>query len=77
MPDTHEETDTVSIGKSGKTWRRSSRSMTNGNCVEVTGLAPGVVGVRDSKKEQGNFLRFPSAPWIAFLRGVRSGEFGD
>jgi hypothetical protein len=56
-------------------WRKSSRSMTNGNCVEVTGLVGQFVGVRDSMNPKGAVLGFTQAEWDAFVGGVRDGEF--
>jgi hypothetical protein len=56
-------------------WRKSSRSMTNGNCVEVAGLVGEFVGVRDSMNPRGTVLRFTLGEWGAFMEGVRSGEF--
>ena len=56
-------------------WRKSSRSMTNGNCVEVAGLAGDVVGVRDSVNPKGTVLGFTQGEWDVFVEGVRSGEF--
>lgn len=53
-------------------WRTSSRSSGNGGtweCVEVA-VAPGVVGVRDSKDRTGPVLVFTAHSWVAFL-----GEF--
>ena len=35
------------------TWRTSTRSSAQGNCVEVADNLPGVVAVRDSKDQQG------------------------
>jgi len=56
-------------------WIKSSLSFSNGNCVEVTGLAGGDIGVRDSKNSEGPVLRFTTDEWRAFLGGVRNGEF--
>ena len=55
-------------------WVKSSLSFSNGNCVEVAHL-PGQVLVRDSKDTQGPVLRFTPGEWLAFLAGVRNGEF--
>jgi uncharacterized protein DUF397 len=54
-------------------WHKSARSST-GACVEVATLERGV-GVRDSKDRQGPILVFRFDEWIAFLGGVRDGEF--
>lgn len=53
-------------------WRKSTRSSpAGGNCVEVAvDLAPGVIGVRDSKDVDGPILRFTPAAWRSFLAGV-------
>lgn len=56
-------------------WVKSSLSYSNGNCVEVTDLAEGGIGVRDSKNVRGPVLRFTPDEWHAFLGGVRNGEF--
>jgi Domain of unknown function (DUF397) len=58
-----------------ETWRKSSASLANGNCVEVARLSGELIGVRDSKRPPGHVLRFTRAAWDAFLRGVREGEF--
>jgi hypothetical protein len=59
----------------GAYWIKSSLSFSNGDCVEVTGLPDGSIGVRDSKDIRGPVLRFTPAEWDAFLGGVRNGEF--
>ncbi|MGW0518558.1 DUF397 domain-containing protein [Crossiella sp. NPDC003009] len=47
-------------------WRRSSRSGTGADCVEVA-WADGLTGVRDSKQPDGPVLEFAPAAWLAFL----------
>ena len=55
-------------------WFKSSFSGVSGNCVEIAVLADGVA-VRDSKDPAGPALRFTPMEWLAFLAGVRAGEF--
>ena len=55
-------------------WRKASRSQDAGNCVEVASLV-GVIAVRDSKNPAGAILVISPAAWLAFLHGVRDGEF--
>jgi hypothetical protein len=59
------------------TWVKSSLSFANGNCVEVSDLPGGGIGIRNSRDRQGPVLRFTSDEWQAFLGGVRKGEFDD
>jgi len=56
-------------------WVKSSLSFSNGNCVEVAGLADGGIGVRNSRDPEGGVLRFTPDEWSAFLGGARNGEF--
>lgn len=56
---------------SGRHWRKSSFSMSNGDCVEVATLAKGQVGVRDSKAIAGPHLRFSPNTWTAFVGDIR------
>jgi hypothetical protein len=58
------------------TWRKSSWSLANGNCVEVGRLAGELIGVRNSRDPHGDVLRFSRAGWRNFLAGVRESEFG-
>ncbi|GGM45591.1 DUF397 domain-containing protein [Micromonospora sonchi] len=47
-------------------WRTSTRSVGNGNCVEVA-TVDGGVAVRDSKDRHGPVLAFPPSAWCAFV----------
>ncbi|MGW4466501.1 DUF397 domain-containing protein [Micromonospora sp. NPDC004704] len=74
---------------SGAVWRRSSRSGSNANCVEVadlgavdgatTGLGGAgttVIGVRDSKDLDGPVLAFPATAWTSFVGAARHNRLG-
>ncbi len=56
-------------------WLKSTRSGSQGNCVEVARNLPGIVAVRDSKDPHGHALVFTPDEWRAFLGGVHDGEF--
>jgi hypothetical protein len=59
-------------------WRKSSFSgSATQNCVEVATIAAVAVAVRNSRDPGGPALRFTTAEWVAFLHGVRAGEFGS
>lgn len=51
-------------------WRRSSRTQGQGQCVEV-GFAENAIGVRDSKNRPAGYLIVEPAQWRAFLRRVK------
>jgi hypothetical protein len=55
-------------------WRKSSRSNSEGNCVEFRHLSE-TVQIRDSKDPCGPALAFTPAEWSAFVGGVKDGEF--
>lgn len=60
----------------GAIWRKSSRSTGGGgNCVEVAGNLPNIVGVRDSKDPDGGALIVSSAAWSMFAAAVRVGQY--
>lgn len=57
------------------TWRKSTRSLSADNCVEVADLPGGGRAVRDSKNPTGGHLEFTASEWAAFAAGVKAGEF--
>ena len=56
-------------------WRKSTRSSGGDNCVEVSFSPDGVVGVRDSKDQEGAILTFSHQAWRAFIDAVHDEEF--
>lgn len=63
------------MSKNRLVWKKSSRSGSNGQCVEVAASPGGDRLVRDSKNPQGPMLHFSSGEWVAFVEGVKDGEF--
>lgn len=57
---------------SGASWRKSSRSDGERECVEVADLDSGHRAVRDSKHPTGPALLVPPAEWAAFTTGIRN-----
>lgn len=56
------------------TWKKSSWSAHNGNCVEVAVLPATSFGVRDSKDTNGPILIFDQRTWSQFLTNIRTGR---
>ncbi|WP_432957058.1 DUF397 domain-containing protein [Micromonospora haikouensis] len=52
-------------------WRKSSRSGSNGQCVEVRDRRT-QVDVRDSKAPAAGMLCFDAAAWDAFVSGIKT-----
>jgi len=52
-------------------WRKSTASMSNGQCAEV-GHGAGVVGVRDSQAPGGGRLEVTPAAWRAFTARLKT-----
>jgi hypothetical protein len=46
-----------------------------GECVEVGTASDGSVLVRDSKDTDHQTLTFTRDEWLAFVKGVKAGEF--
>jgi Domain of unknown function (DUF397) len=55
-------------------WRKSTRSGSNGQCVEVR-THDGAIQLRDSKNPTGPVLVFTPDEWRAFIDGAKQGEF--
>ena len=51
-------------------WRKSSRSGTDGNCVE-TASTPGAVLVRDTTDRSGPVLAFSAGTWKRFASSLK------
>ncbi|WP_082126829.1 DUF397 domain-containing protein [Allosalinactinospora lopnorensis] len=56
-----------------ETWRKSSYSHTNGECLEIA-ESPESVKVRDTQNRTVGHLSFPPAEWSAFLTDIRNND---
>ncbi|MFH8405024.1 DUF397 domain-containing protein [Streptomyces sp. NPDC018019] len=58
----------------GVTWRKSTYSGGQGECLEMaTGLpARSPVPIRDSKRPEGPHLLFPAPAWAHFIASVKA-----
>lgn len=56
-------------------WRTSSRSGSEGDCVEVAAFTD-MIGVRDSKDRGGPALTFAPAAWSGFVAATSAGSLG-
>jgi hypothetical protein len=66
----------TSADVSRASWRKSTFSNLNGNCVEIGRLLPDRVGLRDTKDNgNGPILVFTEAEWSAFIAGAKEGQF--
>lgn len=56
-------------------WRKSTKSIANGQCIEIATLLNGRLGVRDSVDKAGPTAAFAPNVWRTFLTGVKNGDF--
>jgi hypothetical protein len=61
-------------GLAGADWRKSRRSIGNGECVEVASAAARVL-VRDSVTPSGAVIAYPPASWHAFVKAAKANAF--
>ena len=58
----------------GVTWRKSKRSGSTNDCVEIAELPNGRVAIRDSKEPDGPALEFSRAAFKGMIGGAKAGE---
>lgn len=61
----------------GAEWRRSSRSNSTGNCVELAKLSSGEFAMRNSRDPEGPALVYTRAEIEAFVLGAKDGDFDN
>ncbi|WP_436532602.1 DUF397 domain-containing protein [Actinoplanes sp. HUAS TT8] len=66
--------DKYQVNLAGAQWRKSTKSSTNGQCVEYAQV-DGFVAIRDSQNPDREPLIFDANEWECFLDGVAKGEF--
>lgn len=56
-------------------WIKSSLSNGASTCVETASIKQDEILVRNSRDPEGPVLAFTKAEWVAFIAGVKAGEF--
>jgi hypothetical protein len=73
LGDVPEKTKSASVRLS-RVWRKSTRSIVNGACVEAAKLLDGRLAVRDSFDEAGPRATFMPSEWRAFVKRIKNGD---
>ena len=60
-----------SVNFRGRSWRKSSHSAANGDCVEVGQFVNGYIGVRDSKNAAEVSLGCTPAGWRTLIGEIK------
>jgi hypothetical protein len=58
-------------------WRKSSFSNDQGECVETAQLDSGAIAVRNSNAPDAGVVLFTRAELNAWVKGCKAGEFDD
>ncbi|MGH3299625.1 MAG: DUF397 domain-containing protein [Trebonia sp.] len=61
-------------GAGSLTWRKSTRSIGNGQCVEAARTADGWLAMRDSTDTTGPIIVLSQGEWSSFLRKIKVGD---
>ncbi len=56
-------------------WRKATKSLNNGGCVEVAANIPDVIAVRDSKHPEGGAHVVERAAFAEFIDDVKAGRY--
>lgn len=59
----------------GLAWRKSARSIANGQCVEAAALPDGRLAVRDSLDKSGPMAIFAGNAWRVLVKQIKDGVF--
>jgi len=63
----------MNVDSLGDGWRKPSRSVNGGNCVEVTSVGVTVM-VRDSVNPSEPVISYPDRAWRAFIARAKAGS---
>jgi Domain of unknown function (DUF397) len=56
-------------------WRKSTRSIGNGQCVEAARLTDGRLVMRDSTDTSGPVIFYTREEWRALVKEIKDGKF--